>query len=450
MSISKQYIDKTRRAGVMIALLILIFYIFDVTYWRIKLFQYLAFAVIYVGIIAIAFFNQTIYPIGPLCLFIILYPLYMLGIKEAFYSSVSLKTFFLAYAQPMNIGSVLGLISWMLWCVLGYSWSLEAQENLWGTTAKIRYSQEMGCPANFDEFPYCRNSTLYKLTGQSQPCFQVKEMNNDGKSFFTGGFGADTLSYIEFDSGCDFYCVRLYDQCFDAFLVWSNAPLLALSMGLLSFVFVLACKPYQRILTSSERGTNPHSMDINDAVILATKMYIMLVFVIATTANLAGAGKGLVRAFLDFTVSSMIAVAIVILSVLSEDSRQIFSNTTPIHDFIRESPVVSNLDEYLEQYQPYTDAVKGLALLTLLPIILFYFLISFANECIRRSGLFPFVEKYNDDDDSVLTKRVQLQIEQFCSWKDTSRVYRFAIYWGILYMVMNVIIQKYLVASLIW
>jgi len=140
MSISKQYIDKTRRAGVMIALLILVFYIFDVTYWKSKLCQYLAFAIIYIGIIAIAFFNQTIYPIGPLCLFIILYPLYMLGIKEAFYSKVSVKRFFLAYAQPMNIGSVLGLISWMLWCVLGYGWSFEGQENLWGTTSKVRYT----------------------------------------------------------------------------------------------------------------------------------------------------------------------------------------------------------------------------------------------------------------------------------------------------------------------
>jgi len=449
MSISKQYMDKTRRAGVAIAVLILIFYVFDVTYWKSKLCQYLAFALIYVGIIAIAFFKQTSYPIGPLCLFIILYPLYMLGIKEAFYSSVSVKTFFLAYAQPLNIGSVLGLVSWMMWVVLGYSWNLEAQENLWGTASKIRYSQELGCPANFQDLPYCRNSTLFKLTGQSEPCFQVKEMANDGKSFFKGGFGADTLSYIEFDSGCDFYCVRLYDQCFDAFLVWSNAPLLALSMGLLSFVFVLACKPYQRILYSSDQNNNLHSMDLNDAVILATKMYIILVFVIATTANLAGAGKGLVRAFLDFTVSSMIAVAIVIFSVLSEDNDYMLSNTTPIRDFIRESPV-SNIHEYLEKYQPYTDAVKGLALLTLLPIILFYFLISFANECVRRSGLFPFVEKYNDDDDSVLTIRVQLQIDKLCSWKDTSRVYRFAIYWGILYMTMNVIIQKYVVASLIW
>jgi len=326
-----------------------------------------------------------------------------------------------------------------------HSWSLPYR----AIQSKIRYSQELGCPANFQDFPYCRNSTLYKLTGQIEPCFQVKEMNNYGKSIFTGGLGADTLSYIEFDSGCDFYCVRLYDHC-DAFLVWSNAPLLALSMGLLSFVFVLACKPYQRMISSPEQGNDPHSMDIYDAVKLATKMYIILVFVIATTANLAGAGKGLLRAFLDFTVSSMIAVAIVIFSVLSEDNGDLFSNTTPIHDFIRESPVVSNLDEYLEQYQPYTHAFRGLALLTLLPIILFYFLISFANECIRRSGLFPFVEKYNDDDDSVLTRRVQLQIEQFCSWKDTCRVYRFAIYWGILFMLMNVLVQKYLVASLIW
>jgi hypothetical protein len=212
----------------------------------------------------------------------------------------------------------------------------------------------------------------------------------------------------------------LYDQCFDAFLVWSNSPLLALSMGLLSFVFVLACKPYQRMLYSVEQTNNQHSMDLNDAVILATKMYVILVFVIATTANLAGAGKGLVRAFLDFTVSSMIAVAIVIFFTLSEDSDSLLSNTTPIHNFIRESPV-SKLDDFLEKYQPYTDAVKGLALLTLLPIILFYFLISFANECIRRSGLFPFVERYNDDDDSVLTKRVQLQIDQFCSWKGVSK-----------------------------
>jgi hypothetical protein len=404
---------------------------------------------IYLGIIAIAFFNQTIYPIGPLCLFIILYPLYMLGIKEAFYSTVSVKRFFLAYAQPMNIGSVLGLISWMLWCVLGYGWSLEAQENLWGTTSKIRYSQELGCAANFDDFPYCRNTTLYKLSGRSEPCFRIRDMDSSGKSIFTGGYGSDTTSYIEFDSGCDFYCVRLYDQCFDAFLVWSNAPLLALGMGLLSFVFVLACKPYQRIVSSSEDRNDPqHSMDIHDAVKLATKMYIILVFVIATTANLAGAGKGLVRAFLDFTVSSMIAVAIVIFAVLSEENPTL-SNKSPIHDLIRESPI-SNLDSFLEQYQPYTDALRGLALLTLLPLILFYFLISFANECVRRSGLFPFVEHYNDDDDSFLTRRVQLQVEQFCSWKDTCRVYRYGLYWGILYMVMNVIIQKYLVASLIW
>jgi len=343
----------------------------------------------------------------------------------------------------------------MFWTISGYGWGFEGQDNNWSTTAKVCYAEELGCPANFGEFPSCRNSTLYEQLGIEDTCFSVVQIENSGtRSIYSGGFGVDTITFIQFDNDCATHCLQVYDKCFHAFLVWVNPLLLSLGLGLLSFVFIFASKR-KNVVATNTINRDPTDLVIGGSVIadqevslslkLTAKMYFVLVFLIGSCASLAGAGEGLTVAFLVFTLSSMVSLLIVILFVINEESDE---RSDDLVCALSDDAVA--MDERLESYQPYTDILRGLILLTLFPVTLVYVTLSFMNECIRRSGLFPFTQQHNEDENSLLTRRVQKQIEHFCSWKDTCRVYRYALYWGMGFMFMNVIVQQLLVVFLLW
>lgn len=155
---------------------------------------------------------------------------------------------------------------------------------------------------------------------------------------------------------------------------------------------------------------------------------------------MSGAAAGITSSLVMITLASLVGAGIFVSASYSKQERD--HNTDVV------------LARIHENYGNNLDVVRGLFVVTCSPLIVAYFCLSAINQLVRRIGINPCAQpscQVSDSDESagVVTVRAKKQITSMRTW-DRAKVFTYAIYWGVAYMVMQVLVANLTVVFLSW
>lgn len=155
------------------------------------------------------------------------------------------------------------------------------------------------------------------------------------------------------------------------------------------------------------------------------------------TASLSGTAAGVTTALVALTLASFVASAVFLTVSFSKEER--------------EQNAAAVMERLCEKYNKHLDVIRGLFIWRCAPIILVYSGFSMMNQFVRRSEIFPCSQPARGEDGHIdtYTFRTRAHINVLKTW-DRAKVYTYAVYWGIAYMVLEVIIAKLTVVFLSW
>ena len=398
---SKEYEDEASYTISAIILTVFLLYIFDVQYWKSHIgiiFQVFSCTAVAVASVIALLMLVFEYPYGPICVFTILLPLYILCTQRVFFPMVRVHVF-ISWVHFVLFSLGLALTTFFI------GWALSSEDNTWDTETRAYYSDQVGCVPNYEDREFCEGN----VTGE--PCFF-----NSAKTKVT------------FDSVCISQCIYIYDECTSAFIVWANPGLAALSL---------------LVLGSIMKFLKPNDDTLSDRVTFIVKCCGFMLFVFWVVASLAGAGAGIGSALIAFAMSMFIGMAIILMAI--------FWNKIFIPDDEEDESGIK-IDEWMEQMKPYLDIAKGLMVLTSSPLIFVYLCFSIVNQFIRKligTGCNRMGNNFDRDHEGLFTKKVTSQIEDFKSW-DHTKILIYAVYWAIAYISLDVLANRMTVLFLSW
>ena len=155
------------------------------------------------------------------------------------------------------------------------------------------------------------------------------------------------------------------------------------------------------------------------------------------TASLSGIAAGVTTTLLAITLASFVASAMFLAVSFNKEERA--QNAAAVFDRLR------------EKYNKHLDVIRGLLIWSCGPVILVYFGFSRLNQFIRTTEIFPCSQPIRRVEGriDVYTSRTRTQINAIKNW-DKARVYTYAVYWGIAFMTLEVIIARLTVVFLSW
>lgn len=158
------------------------------------------------------------------------------------------------------------------------------------------------------------------------------------------------------------------------------------------------------------------------------------------SASLAGTAADATTSLMALNMASLVAATILLTATFSKDERK--SNKETMLTSIR------------EKYGENLDVARGLLVVTCSPFIILYLVLSMMNQLVRRVGLNPCSQPASTIQDSkenasIFTVRTNKHLTRMRSW-DRTRVFTLAVYWGVAYMVLQVIVSKLTVVFLSW
>lgn len=415
-------------AGALVGLFLLL-YIFDISYWKSKLgkaCRYMGYLILLLGTIAFVLFISTEHPYGPICLFSVLTPMWLILTKELFHPQKNTRVYVTWLTGPLFFISIVTLLVWFVWTFLG-------DANEWNEVTRLADAEESGCEPDFTDYPDCRKSE-----GSDEVCYEIDRTNYK----------------IIFPEGCDEVCTEVFESCLNTFILWVGPLLAALSLFFLSFI----CS-FLRVDDNPEK-----------AMMSFAKLWMFLLFAMWVTASLVGAGMGLTACLAAFTLAAFVGSTVFLLASFSRDDRKDQSR--------------SLRKRIATKYGAYMDIFRGLLVVTCAPVALIYVGMSFLNQCVRRTKSFPCSKRIasNENEDSELpaeerviqkssksiattesertvemppedrdwvTVKTRRQIENFKTW-DRSKVFTYAVYWGIGFMTLQVVVAQFTLLFLSW
>lgn len=220
---------------------------------------------------------------------------------------------------------------------------------------------------------------------------------------------------IEFPEGCNKDCLQVYDDCSDTFIIWIG-PIV---VGLVYFFFGLF---------ASFMNSDSASKDISNFL----KFWAILMLIFWVIVSLNGASNKITETLVLLTLTAFVGSALFFIASYS-------------HEELKQEEK-DLLHKFTKKYAKWMDVFKGFVLVTCLPVIVLYFIMSFLNQCIRKLK-FPCSKKLEEPYTGLLTKKTTKQWEIIKSW-DTVKIIIYAIYWGIGYMVLQVIAAQFMVLIL--
>lgn len=377
-------------------------YLFDIYYWSSETGSF--FRKLFVLLVSLATSILIIimsgsYPFGPGCLFIVYTTIWLVFIQMTLYRDRPAKVFVSWLSGPLFFVAMLTLVVWI-------AWTLWNEENEWNTNLSIAEADESGCTPNFSEYPDCKGEY------DGGVCFYVDE--DDGT--------------IVFEDGCDETCTNVYADCYNMFILWVGPFFVTLGLLFLSF-FATFLRTDENI--SPEQETTKF-----------VRIWVFLLFSMWVGASLAGVGSGVSTTLAALTLASFIAASIFLAISFSKIERK---------------EKVDRITEQLKlKYGNFFDVFWGLLIVTCTPIFLIYFAISFVIQRIRDINPCNY-NKPPDNTMSVrqiagvgwLTVEARRLVREFLSWNRT-RVFIYALYWGIAFMVLYVIVAQFTLLFLSW
>jgi len=382
----------------------------DMSYWKTpcgKLIRNISTSIIALGSLTTLMFLSGEFPIAPICVFIVIVPIWLVFIKHIFYQDMEIRSYVRWLGGPLFFVALGVLFSWIIW-------SFWDEENEWNPVTRINEAERAGCKPDFTDYPNCR-----KAEGSTEVCFGIN----------------DKVNNMTFPEGCKDSCVGVFDECLNTFVVWVG-PLLV-SLGLLFLTF----------FTTFVRD----SQSVESDMLHFAQLWVLLLFIMWVAASLSGSGVGVSTALAALTLGSFAASIVLLALITTKTERNESLNS-----------IISNITI---KYGSYFDIIRGLLIVTGAPIFLAYLPISFLNQCIRRLDLFPWTPRtkkwYKSQKNnpnvitpkakvgSYFTDKTEMQLNEISSW-NTSKVCIYAIYWGIVFMTMNVVVARFTILFLSW
>ena len=301
---------------------------------------------------------------------------------------------------------------------------------------KVEAAQETGCEPNYDDYPNC--------------------IGDDGSStcFYVDSSGE--WEELVFPEGCDQSCINVYSGCSNGFLLWAGPVLMTLSMLFLSFFCTFLrtgkwfspCFLYVAIIGWDQQNY-VSTLDIpplhkegttEQDMVNFGKLWCVVVLIMWAAASLSGT-TAVTSSLSSLTFANMVGSAIILSSVFSKEERD--TNKEAVFTRIREKYGNNNL-----------NIGRGLFIVTCSPILVAYFCLSAINQMVRRIGINPCAQPTHDTNDpdknaGVVTVRAKAQLTKMRCW-DRAKVFTYAVYWGVAYMVLQVIVSQLTVVFLFW
>lgn len=400
-TLSNQFGDYSQYLAGILLISAFLFYILDIDEWSSKLGKvvcYLTSSVIFLGFILLVMLVSNDYPYGIITMFALFNPLWLLVVKSIFYRTRDTRLFVSWLSGPLLLISVLiagTFIGWVFW----------SSENQWNSVTKVEAAERTGCAANFEEYPNCINED-----GTGEACFYLD--NSEGRSELT------------FPDGCDQMCINVYSECSNGLILWSGPVLMCLTMIFLCF--------FCTFLRTGGTGEKD--------IFNFGKIWIFALCVMWASASLSGTAAGVTSSLVGLTLASLLASAIFLSASFSKD--EVKTNKESIMTRIR------------EKYGDNLDVARGLFIVTCSPIVFVYFGLSMINQVVRRIGINPCSQPSLDANPQakgykILTVRANKHLNRMRAW-DRASVLTYAVYWGVAYMILNVIVSQLTVVFLSW
>ena len=412
-----------------LAAFIFVLYMLDADEWKGRcssIFLDLSKLVIVCGLVMLVLMIADKFPYGMICLFAIFQPLWLLALKVLFYDRKDTRVFVSWLSGPLFFVSIVVAAAWA-------AWVFADSDNEWNIVARMSAAERVECKPNYEDNPDCR-----KEAGSEETCFYVEKY--DGKE------------ELVFPEGCDQSCTDVYSDCLNGFILWCGPILISMCNFFLSFfcTFLRTGKSFHSIQQiSSSYGsvddTMPSSLGPHQQPKLFLEgarerdvlnfgvIWIFILFAMWVTTSLAGTAAGVTAALAALTLASFVASAVFLAVSFSKEER--FQNAATVFERLR------------EKYGQHLDVARGLFVVTCSPIILIYFGFSITNQFIRRLGL-PCSQPPGEDS-GIFTTRTRKQVDTMKSW-DLAKVFTYAIYWGIAFMILQVLVANLTVVFLSW
>lgn len=374
------------------------FYILDIGEWNSAVgnmirFTFTMFMFAIFVIIVLLVSNE--HPFGLISLYALFNPLWMLGVKNIFYRKRDARTFVSWLSGPLLLISLLTIASFIVWVCLNY-------DNQWNDVTKVEAAIRTGCEANFDDYPTCMSDD-----GSGTTCFYVDYDSEPQELLFS--------------ENCDHSCTNVYNGCSNGFILWAGPVLMCLSMLFLSFFCTFL----------RTEGTD------EEDIFNFGKLWFFMLFVIWASTCLSGTAAGVTSTLVTLNLASLLGSSIFLSASFSEEERK--------HN---QKAMVARIHE---KYGDNLDVVRGLFVVTCSPIVIAYFCLSALNQLVRRIGINPCSQpaRNTDGDAGIVTVKAKKQLTRMRAW-DRAKVFTYGIYWGVAYMIMQVLVANLTVVFLSW
>ena len=399
--LSEHYEKYAPVLGVAVAIFLFVLYLLDFTDWkstRGKIFRTLSIAILSLGIMFTVLFYTGKHPYGPIAVYTIFTPFWLVWTKQIFYPRKAMKTYIKWHGGPLLFVSFVILTMWIIWILI-------SKDHEWNDVMRLADAEKSGCNPDFTKHQECRAPGT-----DDKVCFIVDAQNND----------------ILFPKDCPSTCTEVYKKCSNTFILWVGPLLVSISLIFTSF-----------FTTFFKADTSQSDM------VQFAKLWMALLFAMWVTASLAGAGAGVSTTLTAMTLASFIASAIFMASMWSRSEQKMYVNQM--------------WQKISDKFGNYLDILRGIFIVTCAPILVLYLCLSVLNQLVRRSQIFPCTKKpqqWNDGEEEVpadtwLTKKTYKQVQIFRSWNRV-KVFTYAIYAGIFFMTLNVIVSKFTILFLSW
>mmetsp|Transcript_2489 Transcript_2489/g.5166 ORF Transcript_2489/g.5166 Transcript_2489/m.5166 type:complete len:926 (+) Transcript_2489:227-3004(+) len=373
-----------------------LYYIFDIDEWNSEIgnvFRILSTSLMFLGFASLVMLASNKYPYGIISLFALIDPLWLLIVKTMFYRNKETRTYVSWLSGPLFFVSILTAIVFVIWVFLDSG-------NEWNNVTKVEAAERTGCVPDYHDYPNC-----------------MSQEESGGTCFFT----YDSTLY--FPDGCEQTCLNVYSKCINGIVLWAGPLMMCVSMLFLSFFCTFL------------RTEGTDEQDIFNF----GKIWIFILCAMWASASLSGT-VAVGSSLATLTLASLVASAILLSASFSRD--QVKYNREEI------------LDRFRKKYGDNLDYVRGLFIVTMSPFVIMYMTLSMINQLVRRVGVNPCSQPSTDSNEpnhtaSIFTIRTRKHIEKMKSW-DRSRVLTIAVYWGIAYMILQVICAQLTIVFLSW
>jgi hypothetical protein len=371
-------------------------YLFDCYYWDSpvgRIWKTICVTTLLLSASAYVLFLSGNYPYGPISLYIILNPIYLVTVKNIFFKEKETRTYVSWLSGPLFFISMVTLTTWIYW-------TFDGPENEWTSTAQIKDAKAAGCTPQEEG-----NGQCFDKDGNM--CFVIKKE-------------------IEFlTNDCDESCPHLvYYDCSNPFIIWAGPFLVSVGLLFLSFFCTFL------------RGT----ATVDQEIMRFVKVWVFMIFTMWVSASLAGAGEGVSTTLAALTLSAFIASAVFLAFSYTEKEQ--------------EQRLGLLWAKFLGKYGDMLDIAKGLIVVTCAPVAVVYFISSFLNQVIRKYNPWSKAPSTSDstqhiDTDGFVTVEARRLLRAISKWNAVP-VCTYAVYWGIGFLSFAVLAPIFTTLFLSW